>query len=131
MGYSYKILKPKDHTYFDLGKGEYNGPLEEFAEWNGKEIMANAKTSEEHQLAAKMDFNRKMMTTHVEEFIELYMAGLKDGYTFDTADKEYVIDLAKKLWDWLGEDDVWLYGEDVFDYLPRSEWKETGTRYTS
>jgi hypothetical protein len=124
MGYEYYILKPKDHTWFHLGKGDYSKPLEEFAKWDSDAIQ-NAKTNTEQMLAHKGDFNRSMMASDVDEFVELYVAGIREGFT----DETYVRDLAKKLWDWLGEDDVWLYGDHVFEVYNYSEWKETGTRY--
>ena len=129
MGYEYWILKPKDNTRFNLGKGSYNKPLEEFGKWNGKEIMENAKTGEEMGLANKIDFNRKMMADNLQEFITLYKAGTENLYVYD--EDGYIEEVAEKLWNWLGDDDVWIYGEDIFDYLPRDKWIETGERYRS
>lgn len=124
MGYEYRILKPKDNTWFDLGKGDYVEPLAEFAKWNSDAIK-NAQTSMEQMLADKGDFNRSMMSSNLEEFVELYVAGIQRGFT----DEAYVVNLAKKLWEWLGEDDVWIYGDHVFEVYNQDEWKLTGSRY--
>ncbi len=129
MGYEFWILKPKDKTRFNLGKGYYHKPLEDFGEFNGKEIMDNAKTNEEHMIAHKTDFNRKMIADNLQDFIELYKSAADKG-VHEEDGGAYVGEVAESLWNWLGDDDVWIYSDDIFDYFPREEWTETGTRYT-
>jgi hypothetical protein len=127
VGYEYRILKPKDKTWFDLGKGDFARPLKEFARHNTEQVN-RATTSTEMLLADRYIFTRSMMAQSQEEFVELYIAVLEERQ--ETFGSEYVRGLANKLWNWFGDDEVWIYGDHAFEVYERKEWRLTGSRYT-
>ena len=65
-------------------------------------------------------------------WIEYYIEFMKkEGrYDWDATGEEYCREVAGKIFDWIGDDACWLYGDHFYEVVDYKEWKETGTRYT-
>lgn len=127
MGYEYYLANPRTHELMILGKGRFTSPIEDVS----KSIhTGEEKTTEDFVFSQRRLFKREMLGKTKEEFIETYRLEMLTGENgYDDADPEYLNEIAAKMWDWCGEDEVWYMGDAQYDYLDGREWYVTASRY--
>jgi len=132
MGYEYYIAKPEKKEFFCLGKGNYAGPLEEVGKFDfNPEIHITNNLMLEHNryLITKSDIgvDREFWINFYAEYMGFEISNDQK----DSDEEAYWREVAAKIFDWMGGDDCWLYGDHFLDVVEYLEWKETGTRYVS
>jgi hypothetical protein len=128
MGYCWHLLNPRTNEWFDLGKGDYAGPLEEFGHWDLDQSIHT--TNELHIEFSRNSISRKDLGNSRKEFILIYCLWFATDEESSPDDSAYRLELAGKIWDWMDDEIHWLYGDHCWEVLNYKEWKETGTRYT-